>query len=107
MSSNKQAAIPIGESTRAEIEVGRASTILAWQPDSPTLRFKGLLKVTQVGRSKAYELMREDPDFPQGIPLYDSERSPRFWWTDEVLAWVKKREERHLARRNHRKAVLA
>src|SRR3546814_13292265 len=54
-----------------------------WEPDGPTLRFSELLKVIRVSRSKAYELARTDPTFPQGIPLFDTERSPRFWWTHE------------------------
>src|SRR3546814_12210049 len=55
-----------------------------WEPDGPTLRFSELLKVIRVSRSKAYELARTDPTFPQGIPLFDTERSPRFWWTHEI-----------------------
>jgi hypothetical protein len=45
-----------------------------------------------MGRSKAYEVMKNDPEFPKGIPLFDSDRSPRFWWTEQVLAWMKGRE---------------
>ncbi|MFK3844738.1 AlpA family phage regulatory protein [Stenotrophomonas sp. PS02297] len=60
-------------------------------PDSPTLRLRGLLKATSLGRSKAFELMKTDPDFPQGIPLYDSDRSPKFYWTHEVMAWMEAR----------------
>ena len=71
----------------------------AWVPEGPVLRLPGLLKVTGMGRSKAYEVMKSDPEFPQGIPLFDSDRSPRFWWTEQVLAWMKGREakfKRHL-----------
>ncbi|PAM64634.1 hypothetical protein CEK00_09345 [Stenotrophomonas maltophilia] len=58
---------------------------------SPALRFKDLLRVIQVGRSKAYMLMKEDPSFPKGIPLYDSENSPKFYWTHEAIAWLQGR----------------
>lgn len=59
--------------------------------DRPTLRFKELLQVTSVGRSQAYVLMKTDPDFPKGIPLYDSENSPKFYWTHEAIAWLRGR----------------
>lgn len=65
-----------------------------WQPDSPTLRLKELLKVVRVSRSKAYELMKTDPDFPKGIPLYDGNHSPKFYWTHEALAWVEARSNK-------------
>lgn len=74
----------------------------AWVPDGPALRFPELLRVIRVKRSKAYELMKSDPDFPQGIPLFDSEYSPRFWWTDQVLAWLKGREEKFKRRQEVR-----
>ncbi len=60
-------------------------------PDSPTLRLKELIKLLRVSRSKAYELMKTDPDFPKGIPLYDSELSPKFYWTHEAMAWAEGR----------------
>lgn len=60
-------------------------------PDSPTLRLKELIKLLRVSRSKAYELMKSDPDFPKGIPLYDSELSPKFYWTHEAMAWAEGR----------------
>ncbi|MCL1553740.1 helix-turn-helix transcriptional regulator [Xanthomonas nasturtii] len=63
----------------------------SWLPDSPTLSFKGLLKITGVSKSKAYELKKTDPTFPKGIPLYDSDRSPRLYWTHEAIAWVEGR----------------
>lgn len=66
----------------------------AWQPDGPTLRFKELLKVTRVSRSKAYELMKSDSDFPKGIPLYDSDQSPKFYWTHEAMEWVESRAKK-------------
>jgi predicted DNA-binding transcriptional regulator AlpA len=67
---------------------------LAWQPDSPILRLNELLKVVRVSRSKAYELMKTDPDFPKGIPLYDGSQSPKFYWTHEALAWVEARSNK-------------
>jgi len=57
----------------------------------PTLRFKEMLKVISVGRSQAYLLMKTDPDFPKGVPLYDSENSPKFYWTHEAIAWLQGR----------------
>jgi len=69
-----------------------ASTHVAYSlVDRPSLRFKELLQVTSVGRSQAYVLMKTDPDFPKGIPLYDSENSPKFYWTHEAIAWLQGR----------------
>lgn len=64
--------------------------------EEPIVRFRELLKVTQVGRSKAYELMNPkspgfDPDFPIGFPLFDSPRSPKAWYRHEAIAWVEGR----------------
>lgn len=59
--------------------------------DRPTLRFKELLQVISVGRSQAYVLMKTDPDFPKGVPLYDSENSPKFYWTHEAIGWLQGR----------------
>ena len=64
-------------------------------PDSPTLRFKELLTLLRVSRSKAYELMKTDQDFPKGIPLYDSVQSPKFYWTHEAIAWVEGRNAKY------------
>lgn len=63
-----------------------------------TLDFSQLLKETQLTRSKAYEKMQKnhanfDPSFPQGIPLYDSDRSPKFWWSHEVVVWLTQRDQ--------------
>lgn len=82
---------PIMDSDQTITERSRLSP---WQPDSPTLRLKELLKVVQVSRSKAYELMKTDPDFPKGIPLYDGSQSPKFYWTHEALAWVEARSNK-------------
>lgn len=59
--------------------------------ERPTLRFKELLQMISVGRSQAYVLMKSDPGFPKGIPLYDSENSPKFYWTHEAIAWLQGR----------------
>jgi len=59
--------------------------------DRPALSFKELLRVIPVGRSKAYVLMKEDPSFPKGVPLYDGENSPKFYWTHEAIAWLQDR----------------
>ncbi len=60
-------------------------------PDGPTLRLKDLLKMLTVSKSKAYELMKTDPEFPKGVPLYDSDRSPKFYWSHEAIAWIEGR----------------
>lgn len=85
--------IPIAESAPCHTRAA-CPWALAWQPDSPTLTFKGLLKVTSLSRSKAYELMKSDPGFPAGIPRYDGERSPKFYWTHEVMAWLEARSNK-------------
>jgi len=72
-------------------DMGPSSTVAGSWPDGPTLRLKELLKLLQVSRSKAYELMKTDPDFPMGIPLYDCEQSPKFYWTHEAMAWLEGR----------------
>ena len=67
--------------------------------DEPILRFPELLKVTKVGRSKAYDLMNPkspafDPDYPAGFPLFDSPRSPKAYWRHEALAWIEGRSNK-------------
>jgi len=59
--------------------------------DRPALSLKELLRVIPVGRSKAYMLMKSDPAFPKGVPLYDGENSPKFYWTHEAIAWLQGR----------------
>jgi len=71
-------------------DVDQTDSKAGW-PNSPTLRLKELIKLLRVSRSKAYELMKSDPDFPKGIPLYDSELSPKFYWTHEAMAWAEGR----------------
>ncbi len=66
--------------------------LTAWQPDGPTVRFSELLKVVRVGRSSAYKILKKDPTFSKGTPLFDTPRSPRFWWYDQVIAWLRDRE---------------
>lgn len=63
----------------------------ALQHYGPTVRIDGLLEITRVSRSAAYVLMKTDPDYPKGIPLYDSDNSPKFYWTHEAIAWVETR----------------
>lgn len=69
----------------------RAGGVATGWPDSPTLRLKDLLKMLSVSKSKAYELMKTDPQFPKGVPLYDSDRSPKFYWSHEAIAWIEGR----------------
>lgn len=101
MRSNKKLEpVPIEERGKGTATLDRDET----RPDEmwrryveePIVRFHGLLKVTQVGRSKAYELMNPknpgfDPDFPTGFPLFDSPRSPKVWYRHEAIAWVEGR----------------
>jgi hypothetical protein len=67
---------------------------LAMKFYGPTLRHKDLVEVTSVSRAQSYVLMKEDQDYPQGIPLYDSENSPKFYWTHEAFAWLKGRSDK-------------
>ncbi|HIE5095660.1 MAG: hypothetical protein DI584_07240 [Stenotrophomonas sp.] len=82
---------PIVGRNKATLQIAPAIDASAVWPSSPTLRLKELLKLLSVSRSKAYELMKTDPDFPKGVPLYDSEQSPKFYWTHEAIAWVQGR----------------
>lgn len=93
MANNKHLSIPIVESSQSQPITGLAS-VMAWQPDSPTMRFKEVVKVGSFSRSKAYELMKVDPTFPKGTPLYESKNSPKFYWTHEVMAWLEARSNK-------------
>jgi len=77
------------ESGPPQAETGRASIT-----SRPTLRLHELLQVICVSRSKAYELMKSDPNFPKGVPLYDSDLSPKFYWTHEAMAWLETRSNK-------------
>ena len=101
MSTKTRTTIRSKESGEEKTEHARLTTQMmpAWHPDGPVLRFQEMLKVTRVRKTKAYELMKSDPDFPKGIPLYDSGgRSPKFYWTREAVAW---NEMRAMKFRNH------
>lgn len=67
----------------------------ALQKYGPTVRIDGLLEITCVSRSAAYVLMKTDPDYPKGIPLYNGENSPKFYWTHEAIAWVESRSNKY------------
>ena len=73
----------------------------ACEPDGPTLRFNELLKVTKVRKSKAYQLMKTDPTFPQGAPLYDGDQSPMIYRTEEAVAWVNSRFAKRRTKRGN------
>lgn len=92
-----------GDSSKQQPEQ-KCSAKLEWQPDSPTLSFKNLLKFLSVKRSKAYQLMKEDPTFPKGVPLYDSRYSPKFFWTHEAMAWLEARSNKF---RNEQRGISA
>lgn len=72
-------------------EATRADGVTTGWPDGPILRLKDLLKMLSVSKSKAYELMKTDPEFPKGVPLYESDRSPKFYWSHEAIAWIEGR----------------
>lgn len=64
--------------------------------EGPIIRFRELLSITQVGRSKAYLLMNSkssefDPDYPTGFRLFDSPRSPKAFYRHEAIAWIEGR----------------
>ena len=65
-----------------------------WQPESSNLRFKELLTFMRMSKSKAYELIKGDPDFPKGIPLYDGDRSPKIYRLTDALAWIEMRSNK-------------
>lgn len=81
-------------------EVCRSSATLQldgmplWQPESSNLRFKELLKFMRMSKSKAYELIKGDPNFPKGIPLYDGDRSPKIYRLTDALAWIEMRSNK-------------
>ncbi len=96
--SKKQNPIPIDSRRRVSAGGEETSAEVMWRRyvEEPIVRFRELLKVTQVGRSKAYELMNPkhrnfDPDFPSGFPLFDSPRSPKAWYREDAIAWVEGR----------------
>jgi predicted DNA-binding transcriptional regulator AlpA len=57
----------------------------------PVLRHKEMIKALSIGRSKSYEMAKKDPSFPKGIPLFDSENSPKIYSTHDVIAWLEAR----------------
>ena len=65
-----------------------------WQPESSNLRFKELITFMRMSKSKAYELIKSDPCFPQGIPLYDGDRSPKIYRLTDALAWIEMRSNK-------------
>lgn len=88
-----------GEASCSHEQICSQLWVLKLQNMPLTLDFDQLLDNTHLGRSKVYEKMQEkhanfDPSFPQGVPLYDGECSPRFWWSHEVIAWLMLRDQR-------------
>ena len=76
--------------------------LAAWSLYGPTVIFKEMLTLSKVGRNKAYELKKSDPLFPLGIPLYEGEKSPQFYWTHEVVAWNESRDAKARGKRSTR-----
>ena len=93
---NMRSATPPASRTALSADVPLDQTLEGLR-DRPALSLKELPRVIPVGRSKAYMLMKEDPSFPKGVPLYDSENSPKFYWTHEAIAWLQGRADKVLA----------
>lgn len=94
MARNKHIPIKIDDHSLTWPGGGQAGATPQWQPDGPNLRFKELLRVTRVSKSKAYELFKKDPAFPKGAPLYDSKNSPKVYLVSDALAWNEMRRNK-------------
>lgn len=76
-----------------------SSLLVAWEPNQPiTIRFKQFLKLTGIGRSTAFEMWNPrsrlyDEKMPVGFKLFNSPNSPRFFFYQEVIAWLAYRAE--------------
>ncbi|MTI73507.1 MAG: hypothetical protein FH747_07620 [Stenotrophomonas sp.] len=95
MASNNH--LPIDFSKEGLCSAGETQSVPppTWSLASPNLRFKELLSFMRVSKSKAYELIKKDPTFPKGIPLYDGERSPKVYRVSDALAWIEMRSSKH------------
>lgn len=95
MASNNR--IPIDFSNESLCSAGETQFVspATWNHASPNLRFKELLSFMRVSKSKAYELIKKDPTFPKGIPLYDGERSPKVYRVRDALAWIEMRSNKY------------
>ncbi len=93
MLNNSLNQIPLQELVQSQAMTGQALQS-ALDRYGPTVRIDGLLEITCVSRSAAYVLMKTDSSYPKGIPLYDGEHSPKFYWTHEALAWVEARSNK-------------
>ena len=96
-STNKTRDLNKGESSLIRVQANTDERECS--SDEPLLRFAELIKLTKVGRSKAYELMNPkssafDPEYPAGFPLFDSPRSPKAYWRHEALAWIEGRSNK-------------
>lgn len=94
MTSNNHVPIENSQDSCSCAGTVQAGAMPAWQPDGPNLRFKEFLRVLRVSKSKAYELIKKDPAFPKGIPLYDSDRSPKVYRVSDALAWIEMRSNK-------------
>lgn len=54
----------------------------------PVMRREEMAEFVCMGRSMSYKIGSEDPQFPKGVPIFDSENSPMFFWRHEALAWL-------------------
>lgn len=85
--------IPIPPAMPAGLVTEESILTLLLSIYGPTLSFAELLKVTKVGRSKAYQLMNPkhsgfDPSYPSGFSLFNSKNSPRAFWTRDAASWL-------------------
>lgn len=58
------------------------------------LRVRDVCDKIAVSRSRLYELMSEDLDFPQPLKDGDSRQAPNYWVEHEIEEWMRRRMER-------------
>ncbi|UYG08397.1 helix-turn-helix transcriptional regulator [Halomonas sp. M4R1S46] len=65
--------------------------------EQPPLRFLKVRDVCDkiaVSRSRLYELLIEDEDFPKPFKDSDSRQAPNYWVEHEIEEWMRRRMER-------------
>ncbi len=58
------------------------------------LRARDVCDKIAVSRSRLYELMNDDPEFPKPFKDGDSRQAPNYWLEHELEAWMRLRMER-------------
>jgi hypothetical protein len=95
-----------------EIELPPSRLPTAQETDQPiTIRFKQFLKVTGLARSTAFEMWNSrsrlyDAKMPVGFKFFESPNAPRFFFYDEVVAWLMYRAELSRSKGATKKGVL-